>query len=140
MHAYRMPRKRASPHPTSLISAYMLRTKLKEALAQHIAAPLDSATKADALVNAMITQALEDPKTATHLFKLVTGDAEEAEPIEKSSKQDWESLFAFFGKYKPLIEQEIERLQATNPGYWSFEWFSPTLESAPWYHDIHQSL
>lgn len=102
-------------------------------------------TKGQALVKSMINEALKgDQRMLGNVLKLiekldmVKKEEEEPEDDLLKSKADWEIMFAFFGKYEKLIKQEIERLKESNPSYWNFEdWYHPTLESAPWYKDVH---
>ncbi len=99
-------------------------------------------TKAQALVKNMIRQALEgDAKMLASVLKLMERlDTLATEPEEEDArtpKEDWEIQFAFYAKYKSLIEQEIEKRKALNPDYWGFDWFRPTLETAPWYRDLY---
>lgn len=100
-------------------------------------------TKGQALIQSMVNEALNgDPKMLAHVLKLLdkmptTREGAPAEPGVRQEREEWISLFAFFGKYKALIEQEIERLKERDPAYWSFDWFHPSLESAPWYAHVH---
>lgn len=101
-------------------------------------------TKGQALVRGMINEALKgDQRMLGNVLKLIDKldmikEEEKPQDEEKHSKDDWELMFAFFGKYEKLIKQEIERLKETNPSYWNFsEWYHPTLERAPWYEEIY---
>ena len=105
--------------------------------------PESQLTKGQALARTMVNNASTgDSRNITPLFKLIAETADViAEKIPEDElqtrKEEWESLFAFYGKYKPLIEQEIERLKLDNPGYWNFEWFRPNLENCPWHQAIY---
>lgn len=104
--------------------------------------PPETVTKGQALIKSMVNEAVKgDQKMLANVLKLIDKldllrqeEVAEAKPF--TSKADWELAFAFHGKYKTLIEQEIERLKQHNPSYWSFDWFTPTLESAPWYDAV----
>lgn len=101
-------------------------------------------TKAQALVKNMVKQALEgDAKMLASVLKLMERLdtlSTEPEPEEKRlPKEEWDIQFAFYAKYKPLIEQEIEKRKAQNPDYWGFDWYRPTLETAPWYRDLYSA-
>lgn len=101
-------------------------------------------TKGQALVKSMVNEALKgDQRMLGNVLKLIDRletlkEETKPEEEERQSKADWEIMFAFYGKYEKLIKQEIERLKETNPSYWNFsDWFHPTLESAPWYEEVH---
>jgi hypothetical protein len=103
-------------------------------------------TKRQALVESIINEALKgDQRMIAALLKLIEKheDIQAAKKLESTKDSvsmhahDWEILFAFFGKYKDLIEQEIEKRKSENPRYWSFDWYQPELESAPWYKDLY---
>jgi len=93
----------------------------------------------------MINEALKgDQRMLGNVLKLIDKldlikEEEKSEEEEKNSKGDWELIFAFHGKYKWLIEKEIERLKETNPSYWSFDWVNQntSVECAPWYEAIY---
>jgi hypothetical protein len=97
-------------------------------------------TKGHALINGMINDALGgDQRMMAHVLKLFDklDTLPSAEALPAPPQQDWIGIFTFYAKYKLLIEQEIERLKVSNPSYWGFEWFCPTLETAPWYNDLY---
>lgn len=100
-------------------------------------------SKGEALVKTMVNEALKgDQRMLVNILKIIDKFVlfqPEVSPqtLPITSKEEWEMLFAFFGKYDALIRQEIEKRKITNPSYWSFEWYSPKLESAPWYKDVY---
>ena len=99
-------------------------------------------TKGQALVKSMVGAALSgDQRMLANILKLMENAPKAAEdapsPAAAVALNDWLELFMFYGKYKKLIEGEIRRLKKENPDYWSFDWFKPTLKSAPWYQDLY---
>lgn len=100
-------------------------------------------SKGQTLMKNMVNAALDgDQRMLVTVLKLLdrleaVQEETPSETHEHSSRIEWENLFAFYGKYRTLIDKEIERLKKTNPSYWTFDWFHPTLESAPWYEDVH---
>lgn len=101
-------------------------------------------TKGEALAKTLVDEALKgDQRMWANVLKLLERSQQAAQEEQtalasKPAAWEWEMLFAFFGRYEPLIKQEIERLRQQNPSYWNFsEWFHPAPECAPWHDDIH---
>lgn len=137
-------RKNVKPEPRKK-TASILRQLLAE-LDQDIHAKEGSTrrkvTKGQMLVRSLVSGALEgDQRMLANVLRLLEklDFLPEEKPVaeERHAASDWETMFVFFGKYKTLIEQEIAQRKETNPSYWSFEWFHPTLETAPWYEDLY---
>jgi hypothetical protein len=94
-------------------------------------------SKWELLTRNLVDEALKgDPRMVGHVLKFLDKRAEPTAPVKPNPVVDWHMLFAFYGKYHTLIWQEIERLKQQQPDYWSFDWFRPTPERAPWRKDI----
>lgn len=100
-------------------------------------------TKGHALMKSMVNEALSgDQKMLATVIRLAEKlDTMHAQKAEQSSLEvpptspvQWLALFAFYGRYKHLIEAQIEQLKTEAPDYWEFEWTDePSLEKAPWH-------
>jgi hypothetical protein len=137
MATTRKPGKKAKTIPEQLLAELGKKFDAEAAPAKR------TLTKGHALIKSMVDAALAgDQRMLGSVLKLIDklempSKAIAANEKKPSSQADWEMLFVFFGKYKGLIEQEIERLKKINPSYWTFDWFQPPLESTPWYEDMY---
>jgi hypothetical protein len=100
-------------------------------------------TKGRALIKSMVNEALKgDQRMMANVLKFVEKletlqDAKETQQAE-SLPVNWEMIFHFFGKYKEMIEIEIQKRRKENPGGWNFNGCNPMpLESVPWFKDLY---
>lgn len=123
---------KATPAEKNLIAQFLI--ELERDVDEEACTPM---TKGQALAKKMIDGALEgDARMLANILKLIDKmDRVKEEPavnVPRPRAEDWEMALAFYGKYKTLIEEEIERLRQIDPSYWSFDWFRPASETAPW--------
>ncbi len=144
-----MPRAPKKP-PTKPSSGSMLDQLLRE-LQQKTSlqegAKKRRITKGQALVKSMVNEALDgDQKMLAAVLKLAekldTLQAQKTSmkpPVSSlTTAAQWHILFAFYARYKGLIEAQIEQFKADDPHYWGFEWASePSPGDAPWHADLH---
>lgn len=131
----------SAPAP-SLIKQYILKQVLDELQAELIDAKGRKTTKGQALVRGVFSQALEgDGRQAAQMLKWID-QAADLENIQENSDYPteaaaWEALFLFYGKYKPLLDMEIEKRRASQPHYWDFDWARLEPGAAPWHNALH---
>lgn len=126
----------ADKHENALLQQFL------DELAQEIETETGKISKGKALMSHIVDEALKgEQKMFAHALKLIERlpDREGKASVDDlpDSREDWLGFFIFAAQYKTLIEQEIERLKTQNPDFWNFEWFRPTLETAPWYEALH---